>query len=104
MKTHLSFLFIFLFLLGFGQEKTDWTSVDSDNDGVIDKDDKCMTVVGKIEYNGCPNKIVEVDCTEKDNRDRIIYNKFSEEKKQINYTGLPNEIIKTISRINDYLQ
>ena len=29
-------------------------TLDTDNDGVLDRDDKCIDVVGEIDNNGCP--------------------------------------------------
>lgn len=90
MKTPLSFLFIFLFLLGLCQQKD---SLDYDKDGVIDNEDHCPTIKGNLK-DGC----YKFDCSKKNERDRVVYEEFLKEKKNANYDLLGTEIVKNLNK------
>lgn len=84
MKTPLSFLFIFLFLLGLCQQKD---SLDYDKDGVIDIEDYCPRTNGQRQYNGC-------DCISIYKNDKGKFEKDYQQLKKTDFKNFLEELFK----------
>jgi|GEM_PF-1742014 len=87
IKTSFSFSIIFSFLGLSAQE------IDSDGDGVLDKDDYCPNVKGN--YYGCPDPR-KPDCTEFQKEKKLLFDKLKQESQAIDYSKLADIIFSKI--------
>jgi hypothetical protein len=79
-KKYFFFLIFFSFLCLPAQEK------DTDDDGILDKDDFCPTIKGVQDFQGCPNP--KKDCTEFQKERKFYYETLVGQAKDVDYSQL----------------